>query len=59
MRAYNGSCGGTCYKCICQECEGNCAMHCSLTNNTEEYVLMSDDEEYAASCKNLTRLTNQ
>ena len=55
MKMYDGSCAGDCYKCICQECNGNCAMNCLITCNTEENAKMTDNETHIVECDEFDR----
>lgn len=50
MKNYNGSCGGKCWECICQECNGNCAMDCLVDSNSEKNARMYDVETHVVEC---------
>lgn len=50
MKKYDGHCEGNCYECICQECEGNCAMNCLIDSSPEKIAQMDDDETHVVEC---------
>lgn len=56
MKNFNGTCYGTCYKCICQECEGNCAMNCLIDSKPEKIAQMTNDEEYVVCCREFKQI---
>ena len=56
MKNFNGTCYGTCYKCICQECEGNCAMNCLIDSKPEKIAQMTNDEEYVVCCSEFKQI---
>lgn len=59
MKNFDGHCEGTCYKCICQECEGNCAMHCIIDSSPEQIAQMTNDEEYVACCSEFEQIVEE
>lgn len=56
MKNFNGTCYGTCCKCICQECEGNCAMNCLIDSKPEKIAQMTNDEEYVVCCSEFKQI---
>ena len=59
MKKYDGHCEGNCYECICQECEGNCAMHCLTQSCSEKIAKMDDDETHVMECCEFEQMTDR
>lgn len=43
-------CEGNCYECICQKCEGNCAMQCLIDSRPEKIAKIDDGETHVVEC---------
>lgn len=59
MKKFDGNCEGACYKCICQECEGYCAKNCLIDSSPEKIALITNDEEYVASCSEFVQIVEE
>ena len=57
MDNYSGHCEGKCYKCVCQECEGNCAMNCLIQSHPEKTATMNCDETHVVQCCEFEQIT--